>query len=152
MLQKFKNLLRTQLRQGATVKGLALSIAVSAVCGIFPLLGFTTLLCLAAGKVYQLNHPTMQIINYAMAPLQLLLIPVFLRLGELLVGADPVPFSIPKMLAEFKIDPLAFLQAYGMAGLYAVIVWILVAPLIGWILFVIVKPFLGKIIRPQDVV
>jgi uncharacterized protein (DUF2062 family) len=149
MLRKCKNLLRNQLKQGASVQGLAVSVAVACVCGIFPLLGFTTVLCLAAGKVYKLNHPTMQLVNYFMAPLQLLLIPVFLRLGERLVGAEPVPFSLPKMLAEFQADPLIFLEAYGLAGAYAVFVWCLMAPALGWLVYYSIRPVLRKLLRTE---
>jgi uncharacterized protein (DUF2062 family) len=44
------------LAQGLTPERLALSLAVGLVLGLFPVVGLTTLLCLAAGFAFRLNH------------------------------------------------------------------------------------------------
>ncbi|MFP5305375.1 MAG: DUF2062 domain-containing protein, partial [Gammaproteobacteria bacterium] len=60
-----------QLRQGITPEKIALTLALGAVLGIFPILGSTTLLCAVAGVWLRLNQPVIQIVNYFMYPLQI---------------------------------------------------------------------------------
>lgn len=78
--------LRHWLREEISVERLALSIAVGFVVGICPLLGLPTVLCVVASIVLRLHFPALQLINYLMYPLQLLLLLPFARLGRLLFG------------------------------------------------------------------
>jgi len=52
------------LRQGITPEKIALSVALGAVLGIFPVLGSTTLLCAAAAFILRLNMPPIQVVNF----------------------------------------------------------------------------------------
>ena len=62
------------LKQGLTPRDLALTIALGSVIGVFPVLGMTTILCTLAAVTLRLNLPALQSINWAVAPLQLLLL------------------------------------------------------------------------------
>ena len=77
------------LREGISVETLALSVAVGFVLGICPLFGVPTVLCGVAAVVLRLNFPALQLVNYLVYPLQLLLLWPFARLGRLLFGAAP---------------------------------------------------------------
>jgi len=59
------------LRMGATPRSLAWSIAAGALIGINPVIGSTTLLCLAIAFQFRLNVVASQIANHAMFPLNL---------------------------------------------------------------------------------
>ena len=74
------------LRQGTTPEKIALSIAFGLVLGIFPAIGWTTLLCFLAAIIFRLNLPAVQLVNYFMYPVQLALLIPFIRAGELLFG------------------------------------------------------------------
>ncbi len=69
------------LRIGATPERLAWSIAVGVVIGLNPLLGSTTVLALAVTPVFGLNVVASQLGNHLVYPLELLLFPVFIRVG-----------------------------------------------------------------------
>ena len=112
---------------------MALTVAFGISISIFPLLGATTFLCLLIGILFKLNQPVLQAVNYVFYPLQLILIPVFLKLGAWLMGAEPIIFDAPKIIQEFSQDTGLFFKKYGMAGLHAVLVWLIVAPVITWI-------------------
>lgn len=146
-MNKLKRILIEQLRQGVSVHDLSKTIAVAVAAALFPLIGFTTLLCAALGSLMRLNHPTMQIINYAMTPVHLLMIPIFLRIGEFVWGAEPTPVMPQQMVAEFGRSPIHFLQLYGKAGALAVFTWSIVAPLAGLALFFILRPVLRMFAR-----
>ena len=77
-----------QLRQGITPQRIALTVALGAVLGLFPILGTTTALCLLAGVFLKLNQPILQVVNWVAAPLQLPGIYFFVRTGERLTGSN----------------------------------------------------------------
>ncbi len=77
------------LRQGVTPEKMALSLALGVALGVFPVLGTTTALCALAALILRLNLPAIQIINYFVYPLQIVLILPFFRADEKLFGAPP---------------------------------------------------------------
>ncbi len=120
-----------QLKQGISPEQIALTIALGGVIGIFPILGATTFLCAAVGVWLRLNQPIIQLVNYLVYPVQLLLLLPFYRAGETLFQQPHVPiFSLTELMHRFSADPKAFMIDYGMVGVYGVVVWCLVAPVL----------------------
>lgn len=134
---------KAQLRQGITPEKIALTMALGAVLGIFPILGASTFLCFVAGVWLRLNQPVIQLVNYLAYPLQLLLLLPFYRAGETLFNQPHVPiFSVTALVERFSIDPLQFLVDYGMVGLYGIVVWMLCAPVLVAIGYWTLRPVL----------
>ena len=136
-----------QLRQGTTPDKISLTIALGLALGVFPILGSTTALCLAAAVLLKLNQPVIHLVNWLIYPLQPPLILVFIRLGEKLAGAPPVPFSITDMLARFKDSPAQFFRDFGLTALHGIVGWLLVAPLVVAILYFALRPGLRKMAK-----
>jgi hypothetical protein len=135
-----------QLRQGITPEQVALTLALGGVLGIFPILGATTLLCGVVGVWLRLNQPLIQLVNYLVYPLQILLLIPFYRAGERLFGADPVPIAnVPDLIARFGADPWRFLVDYGLVGLYGIAVWCLAALPLTALGYALLKPVLGHL-------
>lgn len=124
-----------QLTRGITPQKIAFTLTLGFAIGIFPILGSTTVLCLFAGAFFQLNQPLLQTLNYLMYPLHILLIPAFIRAGEKIFGADPVPFNLGVWLETFRNSPSAFLHEFGMAGLHAVAAWCLIVPIPAFVVY-----------------
>ena len=136
-----------QLTQGATPSRLALALAVGGVIAVNPFLGTTTIACVAAGMLFRLNQPVLQVANVLGAPFQLVLILPWVRGGEWLYRAEPMPIS-PKLLAEeFNAGPWQFLQHFGMTGLHAATAWLLAAVPLGFALYFIFQPPLRVLAR-----
>jgi len=132
-----------QLRQGIAPRQVALALALGGVLGIFPILGATTLLCAVAGIWLRLNQPLIQLVNYLVYPLQLLLLIPFYRAGERLFGAEPVPIvNVPELAARFGEGPWQFILDYGKVGLYGIVVWALVAPALAALAYLGLRPAL----------
>ena len=140
--------IRGQIQQGATPQGMALTVSCGIAIAIFPLLGSTMLLCLIAGIVFKLNQPVLHAVNYILFPLQLILIPVFLKCGEKLTNSPPIVFDPLLIIHEFSTDVGSFFTKYGMAGLHGVLVWLIVAPLVVWISYQILIRIFKKWKRP----
>ena len=137
-----------QLRQGITPEQIALTLALGGVLGIFPILGATTALCAVAGIWLRLNQPLIQLVNYLVYPVQILLLIPFYRAGERLFGAEPVPIAnVPDLIARFGADPWRFVVDYGLVGLYGIAVWCLVAPALAALAYALLKPTLRAMAR-----
>ncbi len=144
MFKKAKALIQTTLKQGLSVSGIAKTLSAGVICGTFPLLGFTTGLGLIVGSIFKLNHPLLQMVNHLLGAVQIVLIPVYISIGEWVFSADPVSLNIKVMLHEFSTDFLLFLKDYGQAGLYAIFAWALLSIPIGFLVYCISKYFLSK--------
>lgn len=134
------------LTQGTTPEKLASGIAWACVCSLFPILGCTTGLNAAVAAWRGLNQALMQTINYALGPLHLLMIVVYVRLGEWLWRADDERFSVADLVQSFRELSLGdFLQKFGWAGVHACTAWTLSAPLLFGIAYFIARPSLRRL-------
>ena len=132
-----------QLKQGITPEKIALTIALGGTLGIFPILGACTVLCAGAAFWLRLNQPIIQLVNYFVYPLQILLLIPFYRAGEILFRADPVPIvNIADLVTRFGDGPWQFILDYGRVGLYGIVVWMIVAPVIAVIAYAALRPVL----------
>src|SRR5437868_2134446 len=95
-------LILAQLRQGITPEKIALTIALGTALGIFPILGSSTVLCAITAIRLRLNQPIIQLVNYLVYPLQLVLLLPFYRSGESLFRQPHVPiFSVSELVERF---------------------------------------------------
>jgi hypothetical protein len=62
-------------------------------------------------------------------------LPVFLAAGASITQSTPISFNPSTITKEFMADPRLFLATYGMAGLHAILVWVLVAPILAWLVY-----------------
>ena len=139
--------IRAQLTQGVTPDKLALTFAVGTACSLLPFLGFTSLLNLGVGLWLRLNQPILQTLNQILGPLQLVLILVYVRIGEKIWGAPPMPLSVSTLVHSFRDNPAAFLQRVGWTGVHAATAWLLSVPLIVGGLYFSLRPVMRKFSR-----
>jgi uncharacterized protein (DUF2062 family) len=139
--------LRSLLSQGVTPHELALSLALAIAIGLIPILGVSTALCALVAVSLRLNLAAMQLVNYLLTPLQLLLIIPQLRLGETLVGAPPFPVTLESGLALIASGPGHALRTLSTAMLHATLAWLLVAPPLVFALHRILRRVLTSVLR-----
>lgn len=145
--------LLTLLTQGATPEKLAAGVAWGVVCSLFPFFGFTTGLNAAVAWWRGLNQPLLQAINYALTPVHLAMILVYVRLGEWIWVADDEHFSVGEMLRSFRDLSLGeFLHRFSFAGLHAFTAWALTAPPLFLAVYLVSRPALRRLARflPPD--
>jgi uncharacterized protein (DUF2062 family) len=132
------------LRQGVTPEKIALSIALGAVLGIFPVLGSTTILCAAAAIVLRLNLPAIQAVNFLIYPLQLILFLPFLQAGSRITGAAPVTLSMKDVFGMIKSDPWSLIKMLSTASLGAMAIWMVMSPLVIAVVYYSLVPVLRR--------
>ncbi|HEY1787930.1 MAG TPA: DUF2062 domain-containing protein [Verrucomicrobiae bacterium] len=143
--ERVLGLIVAQLVQGVTPQKIALTIAMGAGLGVFPILGATTMLCAVAGVWLKLNQPVIQMINWLVSPIQLSLILIFVRIGEWIVRAPSVSFSVPELIQKFHESPAKFFQQFGMTGVHGIIAWFLIAPFVTATIYLILVPPLRRL-------
>ncbi|HYL77201.1 MAG TPA: DUF2062 domain-containing protein [Bryobacteraceae bacterium] len=135
------------LRQGVTPEKIALSISLGIAIGIFPVLGSTTLLCAAAAVVLRLNLPAIQLVNYLVYPLQLILFLPFLKAGSRIVGSRPVSLSLGEIFSLMKTDLWGLVKTLWTASLGAMALWLVIAPLLAAAVYFTLAPILRGLRR-----
>ena len=134
--------LKTQIIQGISPRALAWAIAAGIVSGLFPLLVTTTALAIAVGYTARLNQPVLHTFNWLVHPLQILSIPVFVRVGELLFSAEPLTIYSLLLVKCARADSMQFLRDFGMSEVHGVVAWLITAPLLLLIAVTITRPML----------
>ena len=138
--------MRRLLRQGVSARELALSVALGLVIGNIPVLGVSTVLCVAIAVRYRLNLAAIQVAQAAMAPTQWLLWLPFLRLGEWLTRSPRLPLTVSAGRALLAAGPGHVTAALGVATLQATLAWLVVAPFAVFALYRLLTPVLARAI------
>lgn len=140
------------LRQGLSPEGLARSMALGGALGINPLLGTSTALCAVTAAAFRLNQPAVQLANYLVYPLQLLLLLPFIRLGERLFRVPPLQLSLATLQAALQKDPWGTLSHFGATFWHAAVAWLLVVPvpaiLFAWAMVPVLRALVNSFRRP----
>jgi uncharacterized protein (DUF2062 family) len=132
------------LKQGVAPERLALCVAIGVTVGLIPVLGISTLLCTVIALAFRLNLPAIQLTQAVMAPLQLLLIVPFVRLGEWMMHAATQPVSISAGLALMKQGIWHTVIVLKDAILHASVAWIAVAPVAIYALYRVLRPIFSR--------
>ena len=140
--------LLAQLTQGVTPDRLAATLAVGSACSLFPFLGFTSLLNLVVGVRLRMNQPILQTLNQLLGPLHLLMILVYVRLGEWLWRTEGAHFTVGEVVRTFRDETLVvFLERFGWAGIHALTAWLVTTPLLLVALYYPLRPVMRRLAR-----
>ncbi len=115
------------LRRGADPETLAWSLALGVVIGVNPLIGSTTVLVLGLAALFRLNLVASQVGNHAMYPVQLVLFPVFIKLGSVVFSTQKLPLEGLALWGAVKHHPWATTRLLWIWEWHALVVWAVVA-------------------------
>ena len=134
---------------GATPEKLAWSIAAGLLVGINPIIGSTTILCLAVAFVFRLNVAASQVGNHIVYPLELILIIPFIHVASRVFHTAPMPLSPSELLHAAREHPLALSRQLWLWEWHAFLLWIILAvvaiPLIAIALAPILRRLLARV-------
>lgn len=134
------------LRVGASPRRLAWSLAVGAVIGINPIVGSTTLVCLGVAFTVRLNLIASQIANHLCFPIQLALVLVYLRAGEILFRTGPLPVATDAFLHTLTRHQWSTAQLLWTWEWHAIAVWLLAAAILTPLLAAALHPLLNRLL------
>ncbi len=137
------------LKEGMSIEKIALGVSLGMVLGIFPVLGSTTVLCAVAAILFRLNQPLIQLVNYAVYPLQLFLLAFFYGVGNWLFNDQNSFVSGTHVVEMLRVDMWGSLAALWDMTLFAVLLWILIGPVLAAILYAALLPAIRKLSPPR---
>jgi uncharacterized protein (DUF2062 family) len=132
---KILNMLKSMLKEGMSLRKIALCISLGIVLGIFPVLGVTTFLCTVAALVLRLNLPAIQVVNYMVYPLQLIMLAPFYAAGNWLFKQQGLPLINTDLIGLLQNDFWGSMASLWDLTLYAILTWIAISPLLVLILY-----------------
>jgi uncharacterized protein (DUF2062 family) len=143
--RKITEPLKGVLTQGLSSQKLALSFAFGITLGIFPVLGVTTILSTLAALIFKLNLAVIQLANYMVYPLQILLLVPYYHLGDLFFNAQQsIEFKILSIILPGSTHKEIITMLLE-STLYAIGAWFLVSPLTLALLYAGLKPVLVRL-------
>ena len=137
--------IRAQLVQGTSQSDCAQAIALAITIGLFPILGFSTLIITAIIYFRRLNQPIAQLFNWICGPIKLALIIPFIRVGEYLFGADRFVLNLGELSRQFYENSWATLSEFAWTFLHAIAGWAFCAPIIYLIVYTISKSVIFRL-------
>ena len=113
------------LRQGVSPGKLAVTLALGCAVGCIPVVGIPTVLCAGLALALRLNLPAIQAANYAVMPLQLMLIVPFVRLGGWLFASSRSQTITSQSF--LRLSPMGLFTQMGALAAHALVAWLMVA-------------------------
>lgn len=134
------------LKQGISPKKLAWSVVIGMVLGISPLLGLTTLLGVVIALIFRLNLAAVQLVNYAVYPLQLVLLVPYFQFGASMFGKENPITSVEQLQSLLHTNFIDTLQSLGGLLVNAVFVWVCLSiPLGALVYYICLRIFRKKL-------
>ena len=137
---KILSLVKSMVKEGMSLKKIALCIAMGFVLGIFPVLSATSLLCTVAALALRLNLPAIQVVNFMVYPLQLVLLAPFYGTGNWLFKQQGWTLINTDLIGLFQNDFWSSMANLWDLTLYAILTWLVISPLLILLLYSASKP------------
>ena len=123
--KKFIRPLVNLLKQGMDPSRLSLALTSGAIIGVFPILGIATVVCGGIAAFFRLNHPAIQLADYVVFPMQLVLFFPFLTLEETVTGNSLDEISKTKLVETFNLGFLPAVEELTQYFMLASLGWTL---------------------------
>ena len=117
------------LKEGMSPTKIAMCIGFGCIIGVVPVIGITTLLCAGIAIVFRLNMAIIQIINYAVYPLQIIFFIPFIKIGIYVFGATPLQLNADQIIEMIKENAFQVIMEIGYANFLGLIIWLVIAPM-----------------------
>jgi uncharacterized protein (DUF2062 family) len=129
-MKRLVALIRKLVTEGLSPQKISWAVALGITLGIHPIYGPVTLIALGLAFLLRLNKALVLAACYAMAFIKPMLILPYLKLGEWLFRADPMPISLVQLSARFAAAPVGTLQEFAWSFLHAFVGWLVTVPLL----------------------
>lgn len=136
------------LKTGLSPDKLAQSFSFGVILGLMPLPG-SSLTCTLASILFRLNFGAIQLINYMVAPVQLVLLIPFYKAGAAITGSDVMKGSFDDIANRFKTDLWAMLYELGSTAVAAVAIWAVISVPLGIVLYRVSLPVFRRLSSRQ---
>jgi hypothetical protein len=134
-LNRISTSMKKVLQQGMSPEKVALSVTLGGTLGVIPIPGLSTGLCIVAASVLRLNHAVIQMFNYAAYPLQLLLLGVYVALGNQWFGSNVSVDSFKALSTFLQNDFWTNVLLLKNIAFHATVAWLATSPLLAIVVY-----------------
>ena len=114
-------------KQGFSAETLALSISIGIIGGAFPVIGLASYTCLMLTLAFRQNIIIVQVVNWIVYPLQILLIIPLMKLGNAFFTGGELALTLHQVVVAFQSGILNGIKLIGIISLYGIIAWAVIA-------------------------
>lgn len=114
-------------------KKLSLTLALGITFGIIPVLGINTFLLVILGMILRLNQPAIQVVNWTMYAIQLVLFVPFLRMGQYFFNGPE--FDLTNVVTLFETKFWDTFNAIWQINLLGLLFWVIIAIPLGLLIY-----------------
>ena len=114
-------------KQGFSSETLAMSISIGIIGGAFPVIGLASYVCLLLTLAFKQNIIIVQVVNWLVYPLQILLIIPFLRIGNSIFSGGAFTLTLHQLVAAFQGGLMNGIKLIGLISLYGIVAWVAIA-------------------------
>lgn len=132
------------LKKGISVEKMSLSLALGICFGIMPLFGVSTWLLVLLALILKLNIPAIQLINYTVVIVKIVLFVPFLKLGQLIFFPLESDIELNTILTRYHADFLGTFKSFWHLNLGGIIIWSLIAIPLGVGIYYLSQPALKR--------
>ena len=151
MMSNLKAKIKAVFTQNISVEKLTFSVALGIMGGLWPIPGTSTFICWVLAIFVSVNVPAMTLVNLVITPLELAMMPVFIMLGTKLrsfmfhdINNETEP-QISNIINSLQNDFFEGIKESGNVLLNGIIAWLICLPFGTMIFYLILKPFIGKL-------
>jgi len=132
------------LRQGLSPEKVAFTVALGILLGVTPVLGSTMVLCTVAALAFGLNLAAIQLVNWMVFPLQLILLVPWFRTGAWMFGYPPSRISASGIVALTRLDFIHAVAALWVATMHALVAWFICGGMAVGLMYVLLVPVMRR--------
>ena len=110
-------------KQGISSETLAFSVSIGVIGGAFPVLGFASYICLLMTLVFKQNFIVVQVANWLVYPLQIILLVPLMKLGHSIFARGDLTITLHQVVVAFQSGLMNGISEIGLISLYGIIAW-----------------------------
>lgn len=133
------------IRLGLSPVKLSIAISIGAILGLCPLFGTTTILCSIIAILFRLNMAVMQLVNYLMLPLQLIILIPLIKAGEYIFSSGSSRITVESIIHAFKDSWFSGMKEMGHILIMGTTAWAVIIIPLGLIFYFILLQAIKKI-------
>lgn len=119
------------LKQGVSPKKLALTIVLGFTLGIIPFIGINTILLSIIAIAFRLNLAIIQLVNYSVYPIQIILYLPFMKVGQIIFKGPEFSISSNELFLLLQTEWLATVADIFHINLLGIVMWFLISLPVG---------------------
>jgi uncharacterized protein (DUF2062 family) len=137
--------IKSLLLKGLTPKKLALTLAIGTIIGLFPIIGTTTFMAGVAAYGLGLNQAFIQIVNYTLYPIQLILFIPFLKWGIIIFPLGSQETNIQSLTQLLHTNLPAAFGEFSYILMAAILLWFFLAVPLSLCIYYVSLRYIRKI-------